>query len=314
MTSPALARYLAFRRSLPPRPPLDRVTVKARGIDFAVYRTPAVDGVLPLLCVNGGLLFDHKLLWPALAPLAATRQLIFYDQRGRGESATPPGLAASRIEFDGGDIPALRAALGIRQWDMLGHSWGGGIAMLAASAEAAQDTEAAAGSPNASPGIRRLVLVNAVGVTGDWLPPLHDAGLARLTGSAHERLAAFDPSALVAPTLEYHAGYAQAFFPAWFADQEFAANVNAPLGSSATGAVVAARLRREGYDWRDRLRDLPFPTLVVHGAADVLPLSEAERTAALLGQAHVVPIADTGHNPFWEAPDAFFAAVQAFLD
>jgi proline iminopeptidase len=80
-----------------------------------------------------------------------------------------------------------------------------------------------------------------------------------------------------------------------------------------TGAYVVARLRREGYDWRDRLRDLRVPTLVVHGAADALPLSEAERTSRFLTQARLEPIADAGHNPFWEAPDAFFAAVQAFL-
>jgi proline iminopeptidase len=80
-----------------------------------------------------------------------------------------------------------------------------------------------------------------------------------------------------------------------------------------TGAHVAARLRRDGYDWIDRLRDLPVPTLVLHGAADVLPRSVAERTAQFLARAHLVPIPEAGHNPFWEAPDAFFAAVHTFL-
>jgi proline iminopeptidase len=155
--------------------------------------------------------------------------------------------------------------------------------------------------------------VNAVGITSEWLPPLHDAALVRLTGDARERLAAFDVQALTAPDLAVHAAYAQAYFPAWFADPAFARHVSPPLGRSATGAVIAARLRRDGYDWRDRLRDLRVPTLVVHGAADVLPLSEAARTAAHFAHARVVPIADAGHNPFWEAPDAFFAAVSAFL-
>jgi proline iminopeptidase len=294
-----LDRYLAFRRSLGPRPALEQLAVRARGLDFAVYRTPPVDGTLPLLCINGGLLFDHTLLWPALAALATHRQLIFFDQRGRGRSASPPGVQASRIEFDAGDVPALRLALGIARWDVLGHSWGGGIAMLAT----AQDVEAT----------RKLVLVNAVGVTSGWLPPLHNAGLARLQGNAQERLAAFDTVALTAPDLDVHARYTQAFFPAWFADQQFAASVAPPKGTSAVGAVVAARLRREGYDWRTTLRDLPTPTLVVHGAADVLPLAEATRTVAHLGRARLLPIAEAGHNPFWEAPNAFFAAVHTFL-
>ena len=294
-----LERYLAFRRSLGPRPTLEHRVVRARGLEFAVYLTPPVAGALPLVCINGGLLFDHTLLWPALAALASHRQLIFFDQRGRGRSASPPGVQASRIEFDAGDVPALRTALGIPRWDVLGHSWGGGIAMLAT----AQDLEAT----------RKLVLVNAVGVTSAWLAPLHHAGVARLSGDAQARLAAFDTAALALPHLDVHASYTQAFFPAWFADQRFAASVAPPQGRSALGAVVAARLRRDGYDWRDKLRDLPTPTLVVHGVADVLPLAEATRTAAHLGRARVLPIAEAGHNPFWEAPDAFFAAVHAFL-
>lgn len=299
----ALDRYLAFRRMLPARPSLAHHIVRARGLDFAVYCTPAVETAPPLLCINGGLLFDHRLLWPALAPLASHRQLIFYDQRGRGASEVAPGVQASRIEFDAGDVPALREALGIAQWDVLGHSWGGGIAMLATALDL-----------GAHPGaVRRLVLVNAVGLTSDWLPPLHEAGLARLDGDDRARLAACDVQALDAPQLDVHADYAQAYFPAWFADRAFARQVNAPRGTSVTGAHVAARLRREGYDWRERLRDLALPTLVVHGAADVLPLSEAERTVRFLAQARLEPIADAGHNPFWEAPGAFFAAVHAFL-
>ncbi len=282
--------------------------MRARGIDFAVYHTPPVNNALPLLCINGGLLFDHKLLWPALAPLADKRQLIFYDQRGRGASSIPPGLLASRIAFDAADVPALRSALGIKQWDVLGHSWGGGIAMLATALEEQQARGAE------TPAVHRLVLVDAVGVESTWLNGLHEAGLARLTGPAHDKLASMDPKQLVNPDIDYHARYAQAYFPAWFADPVFAGNVSPPLGKSATGAAVAARLRREGYDWREMLSDLRTRTLVLHGAADVLPFAEAERSTALFRDARLVPIPEAGHNPFWEAPEAFFSAVRAFLD
>jgi proline iminopeptidase len=73
MSTPLTARdrFVAFRRSLPRPPHLTRRLVQSRGLDFAVFTTPPVDGVPPLICVNGGMLFDHKLLWPALSPLAA---------------------------------------------------------------------------------------------------------------------------------------------------------------------------------------------------------------------------------------------------
>ena len=126
-------RYIAYRRSLGATPRLTHQMVQARGLNFAVWTTPQVAGVPPLVCVNGGLLYDHSLLWPALSPLAAKRQLVFYDQRGRGKTGAPPGAQGARIEHDAGDIPALREALGISRWDLLGHSWGGYLVMAYAA-------------------------------------------------------------------------------------------------------------------------------------------------------------------------------------
>jgi proline iminopeptidase len=85
-------------------------------MQFAVFRTDdPKTGAAPLVCVNGGLIFDHTLLWPAFSPLAAQRQLIFYDQRGRGASSVPPGARASRLEFDAADLTALLSALDIER-------------------------------------------------------------------------------------------------------------------------------------------------------------------------------------------------------
>lgn len=316
VTAPAARdRYLAFRAAQDRPPRLERHTVRARGLDFAVWTSPPVPGAVPLCCVNGGLLFDHKVLWPSLAPLAAGRQLVLYDQRGRGASAAPPGVRAARIEHDAGDLAALGAALrpllGHGQWDVLGHSWGGGIAMLAAAEDAAGD----------APVIRRLVLADAVGLTGEWLPGLHARALAHLaargSARAHAALAAFDPAALADPDPARHAEYARAFYPAWFADDAMAALFTPPRAASVTGATVAARLRRDGYDWRPRWRGAHPPTLVLHGAEDVLDAAVARDTAAWLAALAPVRLAllpGAGHMPFWEAAEAFVAAVQSFLD
>lgn len=80
-----------------------------------------------------------------------------------------------------------------------------------------------------------------------------------------------------------------------------------------TGAAVAARLRREGYDWRDRLRALSTPTLVIHGERDALPARVSKELSALLPNARLVLIPDAGHMPFWEAPARFFELVNSFL-
>jgi proline iminopeptidase len=294
-------RYLAFRRTLPRSPGLVRQTVRVRGLDFAVFTTPPIAGTTPLVCVNGGLLFSHSLLWPALAPLARGRQLVLYDQRGRGESAAPPGLRAARIEHDAGDLRVLRAALGLGQWDVLGHSWGGGIAMLGAE----QDRD----------GVRKLVLVDSVPPTGSWLPELHQAALSRLDPTRRAVLERLDPAALASPEADpsIHSAYARALYPAWFADPELGSMFVPPRSASRTGATVAARLRREGYDWRRILCAVSTPSLVLHGDRDLLPVEVAKEIVAVLGNARLALVPDAGHMPFWESPKRFFALVDAFL-
>lgn len=298
----AAQRLIAWRRARPRTPPLTRRTVRVRGIDFAVWESPAVAGATPLLAINGGMIYGHDLLWPALAPLAEGRQVILYDQRGRGETPAPPGARAARIEHDILDIVALREALGITRWDLTGHSWGGGMALLTAAADPA--------------GMRRIVTFDAVGATSGWLDALHARALAHLAArsatAAYDALAALDPTALFEPDPEIHATYSRTMYPAWFHDQQMAV-AGPPYTLSVTGAAVAAQLRREGFDWRERYRAIRAPVLLIHGEADALPIAEAEANATLIPQGRVVRIPEAGHMPFFEHPAPTFAAALDFL-
>ena len=291
--------FLAFRRSLPRSPRLVSQRVRARGIEFAVFSSPPVSGQPPLLLVNGGVIHDHSVLWPALSPLAIHRQLILFDMRGRGASSAPADPSAARIEDDAADVGALRRALGIRQWDVLGHSFGGGVAMLAA-----------AGDPS---GIRRLVLVDSVGVTGAWIQPLRGAVLARLTGDERETVAKFSDADFYSTDPVVQAAYSRAVHPAWFADHDMAKRFTPPEAASETGAFVLARLRNDDYDWRPTVGGVSASALVLHGEKDVLPLAVAVEISQVLpvAQFHIVPSA--GHMPFWEAPRTFFSLTDTFL-
>ena len=295
----SLADFLAFRRSLGRTPPLDRMTVRVRGLDFAVWSSAPVPDAPPLLLVNGGMLYDHSLLWPALSPLAADRQVILYDQRGRGASQAPPDPLAARIEDDAADVGALRRALGIRRWDVLGHSWGGGIAMLGA----VQDQS----------GVRRLVTVNSVGPTSAWMPLLHAEALARVGPEDRAVLERLGGAPQHEPDPDVHGAYSRASYAAWFADPDMGAHFAPPHAASVTGAAIAAHLRRAGYDWRGQLRALSVPTLVLHGERDALPASVALELSELLPRARHALLPNAGHMPFWEAPTRFFEAAGSFL-
>ena len=245
------------------------------------------------------MLYDHSMLWPALSPLAQHRQVVLYDQRGRGASTAPADPSAATIDDDALDVGAIRRALGIRKWDVLGHSWGGGIAMLASASDAAA--------------VRRLVLIDPVGPTSNWMAPLRAAVLARLHGAERDAVARISEEMLGEPDAMLHSDYSRAVYPAWFADAEMASRFTPPSATSETGANILARLRREGYDWRARLRALSIETLVLHGELDPLPRTLSSESSYILSSAHHVVVPSSGHMPFWEAPERFFSLVESFL-
>jgi proline iminopeptidase len=69
-------------------------------------------------------------------------------------------------------------------------------------------------------------------------------------------------------------------------------------------------------DWRtvDRLHGIRCPTLVLAGRHDVVtPPQHAEQLASLVPAAELVVFEESGHWPWIEEPDAFFAAVRRWL-
>ncbi len=54
--------------------------------------------------------------------------------------------------------------------------------------------------------------------------------------------------------------------------------------------------------------------LVIHGERDLLPLAASPELVDSLGtSARLVEIPGSGHMPFWEAPQRFFALIDSFL-
>ena len=133
----------------------------------------------------------------------------------------------------------------------------------------------------------------------------------RLVGSGDPLLDIFLHVELGDP--DRHAEYSRTMYAAWFHDQAMRSFVP-PLSLSPTGAVVAARLRRDGFDWRERYAAVRSPVLLIHGVEDALPIAEAHASAALIPGARVVEIPEAGHMPFFENPEPCFAAALAFLD
>jgi pimeloyl-ACP methyl ester carboxylesterase len=66
------------------------------------------------------------------------------------------------------------------------------------------------------------------------------------------------------------------------------------------------------WDWRPTLRAVTVPTLVIHGELDFISL-ESARDWAAMPNGRLLVLARSGHFPYLEVPEAFFAAAETFL-
>jgi proline iminopeptidase len=94
--------------------------------DVALF-TEVIGHGYPLVLMHGGPSADHFTLLP-FRQLADRFTLIFYDHRCNGRSVGAP-VSSMTWENLAADAEALRQELGFDRWAVLGHSFGGTIAL-----------------------------------------------------------------------------------------------------------------------------------------------------------------------------------------
>ena len=82
----------------------------------------------PLVLLHGGPGGTHGSMLDALA-LADQRAIVFYDQLDSGRSDHPNDPKNWTVARFTDEVEAVRRALGVQRWHVLGHSWGGTIAL-----------------------------------------------------------------------------------------------------------------------------------------------------------------------------------------
>ncbi len=100
------------------------VLLESRGVSLLV-RTEGHGS--PVVFLHGGPGADHSTML-SLLPLAAGHRLVFYDHRCNGRSRGA-GVTTMTWENITADLEALRIALQIDQWAVVGHSFGGMVAL-----------------------------------------------------------------------------------------------------------------------------------------------------------------------------------------
>ncbi len=261
-----------------------------------------------ILVVHGGPLLDHGYLVEPLRPLSTVAPLVFYDQRlsGRSDGVTDPPdempelSLATFVE----DIEALRVELGLDRIHLLGHSWGGGLAMRYAIAHPDR--------------VRSLVLVSPPAPSFDMaereararitsLEPADTAGLGALRGS--EGMARGEPDAIERML--------RMSFRGQLVDRSLADELEFEVPDdyrARSGALQALAPELATGDLTGALRELSVPTLVVYGASETAADLTGPAFDALLPDVRVEVIEGAKHFAFTERPEAFRSVVREFLE
>ena len=248
----------------------------------------------PCIVLHGGLGLDHLVYRRTLEPLTDTLQLVYFDHRGNGRSASVD-LATVTMEQLADDVAALADGLELERFLVFGHSYGGfvaqefalrhhdrvdGLILVDTTPGQLGRDESPDNDQGPPPPPEFMAHMSSV-------PDTDDDVAAGMIGLLPYYLHSLDPTD-VAPLLD--------------------------------GTIYRADVMARGFEvlagWSsfDRLGEITAPTLLLAGRHDVVTsVPQSYRIARRLADAEVVVLEHSGHFPWLEEPDAFFAAVRDWI-
>ncbi len=255
----------------------------------------------PLLLMHGGPGMDHTTLLP-LRPCAGSHTLIFYDQRCNGRSQ---GADVSSMTFENltADAEALRQALGFDRWAVLGHSFGGMVAL-----------EYALRYPHS---LSHLLLLDTCG-DASWAQRnapeiLAKRGYSPAAVAAARRFftGSLAPKEVFSTAMKFSSAYYYHFNPLAVArDVLFGPR----LKMRPEALVFGFSRLLPGWSVMDRLGEITTPTLVLAGRHDFqFPPEHQAILADRLPNARLEIIERAGHNAHAERTTEVVQAIEDFL-
>ena len=267
-----------------------------------------------VIVLHGGPDFDHLYLLPELDRLADAYHLIYYDQRGRGQSAAGVLPADVTLASDLGDIDAVRKHFRLESMVLLGHSWGTVLAL-----------EYALRHPQH---VSQLILMNPAPASTADLKQFREIYLQKL-GPDYER------QRQIVATPAYQAGdpetvaarYRLHFKPALARTGDYEklmGRMKAAFIRQGKDGIVKARAVEDrlmldtwgkaDYDLLPKLEALQARTLVITGDHDFFPEAIAEHIAHAAPNAELVVLTNCGHFAYLECPTEVRENIDRFLD
>lgn len=257
----------------------------------------------PLVVIHGGPVLDHSYLLPYLEPLADQNELIFFDQRLSGRSSADVDSSEVTLNNMIEDIEELRKALDLDKIHILGHSWGGLLAM-----------KYAIKYPD---NMRKLALSNPMPASaGLWQQEQIELSKRMTAADRKARQEVLNSEAYKANSSEAIEKLLLLSFENQFHDTTFIDSLDLFIPDdykkrSRKFGYLMTDLRK--YDLHSQLSELKVPTLVIYGADEPAADLSGKKLDKIMPDSKLKIIEESGHFPFIEKSDSFLSSIRNFL-
>ncbi|MFN7120051.1 MAG: alpha/beta fold hydrolase [Saprospiraceae bacterium] len=255
----------------------------------------------PLLVLHGGPGLSHDYFLPHLLPLAKRYQLILVDQRAQGRSSQKLDSTQVTMQAMVDDVEGIRQAFKLGKIHLLAHSWGGNIAIR----YAAQYPQS----------LQSLILVNVVPLNPTafeekmrQMPPKSQHpqdSLERVELFASESFKKREPAAIEKLMILNFRRTAY--------DRSNMDKLRLNIQPGANNLLRYLGPDAMTYDLTDTAKKITAPTLVIHGAADLIPLESDLQIQRTVANGSLEQFFKSGHFPFVEEPKKFNRTIQAWI-
>lgn len=255
----------------------------------------------PILIINGGPGMSSEGFRSLASKIAKTNTAIIFDQRGTGKSRFEK-INPSTITMDHmvDDIEAIREFMNIKEWIVLGHSFGG----MLGSYYTGKHPDKVSG----------LILSSSGGVDMELFESLNITS--RLSAENQDSLRYWNRRISNGDT-SFKARLKRGLFlaPAYLHDQEYVPAIAQRLtqGNMIINGLVYQDMQRIGFDCKPSLSNFRKPVLIIQGAYDIIPEHISQKSADLFANSKLVILKNSGHYGWLEEADLFFEELIEFL-
>lgn len=261
----------------------------------------------PLLVLHGGPGIPHDYL-DNLAELGDERPVVFYDQLGCGKSDRPDDTALWTRPRFAREVAQVRAALGLQEVVLYGHSWGSILAVDYLTGVGGEKPAGVQGVILAGPALSIPRWV----ADGRGLIAALGPETARVIDDA-ERSGKTDTPAYKDAVQLFYSRYVCRVDP-WPDGLQRALAGMGPVNQYMCGAsefTITGTLKT--VDVTPALGRLTLPSLFICGEFDEATPDTTRDYAGLAPQSRVVVIAGASHCANYDQPAAYFAALREWL-